>query len=521
MADLPAPCGDDDSASGNSSSSDDFVDELTTHFESGISLSASPESLVYRSSAIPKLDHSSFESVDFEADPFVLPRLALGNRILEHEQKRLLVTAPPASGKSTMRDLLIKRLEQDKKSVYVLVASPLDDAGANRSFLKSEFKNALRSRGVSRADTRKSYFDLVRLVLSTFDYVFIDDAQRHFATSLAEDLSKGMDSTKARVVFFASVSPESSELATPTIAGRLSWDEFRLGDDEQLDFCKRIITWAKTAHLDRERLAWLTNMLPIIRADTNGHVGLLRLLTQELIEGWSKDAIVDGSCNLNTATFVVVSVNDPQDPTQRILEFATPVHRRFWFREAYPSTITRNKFDDLVGSNIDTWLLLVLQTFQPQALSNPSSHGNGTNLLPLEWTFQREFWRGASMTLPIDMRVAAEVSKVMDRTTEGNTRVDFWINSNLNWAVELVRNTGNKKDIENHLDRFRTTGGYYYNLMPSEWRVIDFRAPGFAAANDTRDGLIIVTCDEGFTGATVHLGTRDPQHIYFQGKVSM
>lgn len=218
---------------------------------------------------------------------------------------------------------------------------------------------------------------------------------------------------------------------------------------------------------------------------------------------------------------VVVSVNDAKEPTRRILEFATPVHRRFWFREAYPSTINRDDFNARVGNSIDMWLRFVLQTFDPQALANPSSHGNGTHLLPLEWTFQHEFWRGASMMLPREMRVAAEVSKVMQRSTLGRTRVDFWINSTLNLAVELMRNTGDAHDIEKHLNRFRAKGSYY-NLAPTQWRVIDFRAPGadpVEAAADRQDGLIIVCCHTEFKRATVYFGKNTAEDIFFHGKV--
>ncbi|KAI8816123.1 uncharacterized protein EV422DRAFT_326825 [Fimicolochytrium jonesii] len=174
---------------------------------------------------------------------------------------------------------------------------------------------------------------------------------------------------------------------------------------------------------------------------------------------------------------VVVSVSDPLNSHRQLLEFATSVHCRYWFRVAYPSAITAED-TSRVHNDIDVWLRFVLRAFQSTALSNPSSHGNSALLLPLEWTFQHEFWRGASMMLPPSMRVAAEVSKVMTRSTVGRTRLDFWVNSSLNWAVELMRSPQSDPDsIKDHVDRVRENGRYY-GLEPAQWRVVNFDRQG-------------------------------------------
>ncbi|KAJ3178088.1 hypothetical protein HDU87_003874 [Geranomyces variabilis] len=218
---------------------------------------------------------------------------------------------------------------------------------------------------------------------------------------------------------------------------------------------------------------------------------------------------------------VVVSVSDPLNPHRQLLEFATSVHRRYWFRVAYPSAITAEDFTSHVHNDIDVWLRFVLRTFQSTALSNPSSHRNSAISLPLEWTFQHEFWRGASMMLSHSMRVAAEVSKVMTRSTAGRTRLDFWINSSLNWAVERMRSPQSDPDsIKDHLHRFRENGRYYV-LEPAQWRVVDFRPPGCdleQAAADATDGLIIVCCGDDFKRATVYFATHEPEEIIFHGK---
>lgn len=51
------------------------------------------------------------------------------------------------------------------------------------------------------------------------------------------------------------------------------------------------------------------------------------------------------------------------------------------------------------------------------------------------------------------------------------SRLDFWINSNHRWGVELMyRGDGNK----DHLSRFGK-GGQYDKLNAKDYRVVDFR----------------------------------------------
>jgi hypothetical protein len=99
---------------------------------------------------------------------------------------------------------------------------------------------------------------------------------------------------------------------------------------------------------------------------------------------------------------------------QGCLEFPTPLHRRFWFRLAYPS-----RAQGLPTGDIDEFILLVLSTFDPANLrermshsSSSSSSGNNKPAIPYEGVFQHSFWRGASFYLPLEYGVAAEVSRV-------------------------------------------------------------------------------------------------------------
>ncbi|KAJ3178089.1 hypothetical protein HDU87_003875 [Geranomyces variabilis] len=131
--------------------------------------------------------------------------------------------------------------EMPANQVFLLNMAAPKDEKTHRSALRGEFRCALYAAGVSAENLRHmSYSTLLKRVLKSHDYVFIDDAQRWYSTPLMEDLIKGNES-RARVVFFASLSPEASELPTPAISGRLSWSDFKLEQAEQDDFHDRVI----------------------------------------------------------------------------------------------------------------------------------------------------------------------------------------------------------------------------------------------------------------------------------------
>lgn len=290
---------------------------------------------------------------------------------------------------------------------------------------------------------------------------------------------------------------------------------------------------------------WLVHVIPMLRQDSAGHVGIFRLLLQRLLDEFpttpERPASVESVCafyfgrlfeqqvaerffsfphnflsryvNFHQALEQVLLGNVPTPPVQRIssptpsspdascpspmpgaaassaaasvaslpgasvlralmripllvddggyLAFATPMHKRFFHRLAFPSRLQALP----VNINIDQWLLLVLRTFQPNLLSDAQSGFK-------EGMLQHEFWRGASLCLPPTHRVAAEVSRVLKQGTPLIAgELDFWVNSTLEWAIELLRQGDRKGE---HLERFERDG-VYGPLRAKQWRVVDFR----------------------------------------------
>jgi hypothetical protein len=202
-----------------------------------------------------------------------------------------------------------------------------------------------------------------------------------------------------------------------------------------------------------------------------------------------------------------------------VVEFATPLHRRFYLRQIYPSAIEEKQFSAAVsendnndGNRIEKWILMVLSTFEPDRLKHSESD------FPKEGMLQHQFWRGACMCLPARHRIAAEVSNLTSfgRQTRGGGEVDFWINSELQWACELLR-LGDRKGA--HLARFFETG-IYSSLKPKLWRVFDFRRHDVHPIAE--DYYVAVILSRDFLSAKVQFGKNSTTiPVKFEGMLRL
>ncbi|KAI8587329.1 hypothetical protein BDZ88DRAFT_508964 [Geranomyces variabilis] len=169
-------------------------------------LSALSTGYVYRSERPEKIYHSNFESLDLTSDPLVLTRQALQDKILDHNEKRLLVTAPPASGKSSMMALLTSRLDNENKQVFLLDTEPPKDEKAQRSALRGEFRAALYSQWIKRwssGDGIALHVDTAPLnrVLNTYSMIDIASYAAGLFSSLNStiELMRTPDSNTTRI----------------------------------------------------------------------------------------------------------------------------------------------------------------------------------------------------------------------------------------------------------------------------------------------------------------------------------
>jgi hypothetical protein len=97
----------------------------------------------------------------------------------------------------------------------------------------------------------------------------------------------------------------------------------------------------------------------------------------------------------------------------------------------------------------------------------------GPNDFPKEAVFQQQFMSGLAKSLPPSCHICPESSKsfLTDRKIPGE--IDFYINGNLGWGIELlVKGRG----VGEHIARFASPNGKYYGLVLKDYIVIDFRS---------------------------------------------
>ena len=147
-------------------------------------------------------------------DALTLERPHLCQQILDAlaTHKRVLVTAPPGAGKSSMIQLLEHQLGADSPASRLLrvSAAPSMDGIAPSVWLVD----------AARRIAPEAHLETLDEVLHTMDYIFIDDAQHTYEYSSFWSSVIKSDG-KAQVALFASVSILAVHTTTPAVPYRV------------------------------------------------------------------------------------------------------------------------------------------------------------------------------------------------------------------------------------------------------------------------------------------------------------
>ncbi|CAG8640461.1 10806_t:CDS:2, partial [Racocetra persica] len=141
-------------------------------------------------------------------------------------------------------------------------------------------------------------------------------------------------------------------------------------------------------------------------------------------------------------------------------------------------------FEDFIKS--------VFAIMNPKILQNSKGRSKDGRLFERVW--QMEFYRASLQVLPDDIYPSVDVGKVF----RSKGYVDFYINDNRNWAIELLRD-GEK--LDQHKERFQKAGIYVPILKHTKrWAIIDIRNHKMnAPALEKREqNEIYVLCSENF-----------------------
>ena len=220
----------------------------------------------------------------------------------------------------------------------------------------------------------------------------------------------------------------------------------------------------------------------------------LRVILQEGGIPYSQTAIGDQRDVLGKLIvrgYLVITV------TKRV-EITTPLLELILFNRLYQTTQKRTR--DF--ATLEEFLLECLSQIPRDVLAN--SLGVGTNDLPLERTWQMEFYRIAWSLLPKGTYLSADVGSVFGSTG----KLDFYVNTKKKWGIELLREGDG---ISQHCDRF-SSKGIYASIPVKEFVVIDFRSD-LKEARLTLPNLWTASYSADFSKITLKRKGKELKHI--------
>lgn len=121
--------------------------------------------------------------------------------------------------------------------------------------------------------------------------------------------------------------------------------------------------------------------------------------------------------------------------------------------------------------SLDQLVILAVKKLSAKRLRDTLLNG-----FPKEATFQHLFNEAMSQLLPLENVIIPELNTVVENPPQKiqTGELDFYINGNLKWCLELLR-CGNK--IGSHLARFDPNNGKYRKVDMSDYIVVDCRGP--------------------------------------------
>jgi len=195
------------------------------------------------------------------------------------------------------------------------------------------------------------------------------------------------------------------------------------------------------------------------------------------------------------------------------LTFSNPMYQRTFFSTVYPVT----RPDVLKHVDLPKTVMEALHRLDPTEFVHSESKGSKSAPL-LERAWQVQFHRCMNEVIPSAQFVSADAGKI--HHTEGY--VDFFIDGELHWGVELIREG---RDIQHHLNRFlpapknlskeeihKQQFARYVNLDCKSYMVIDFRKPN-SNPNKKDENLWTIKYSQDFQTLTVYHNQDKPLTI--------
>ena len=191
------------------------------------------------------------------------------------------------------------------------------------------------------------------------------------------------------------------------------------------------------------------------------------------------------------------------------LSFASPLAERYFSMHFYPDRGSENP------SYIEELTVAAIQSMSAASLRDAVADSAD---FPNEATFQHLFMRGLTKNTRPTTQVLPELSKVLPVlpggvTTKTDGRIDFFVNGDLRWGIELLIK-GNR--CKAHRERF-AAGGKYVDLNCNAFIVVDLRpGPGALSqkmAGDSKDVMTVYFAENFQTSSVFYSSWTEPRVI--------
>ena len=151
------------------------------------------------------------------------------------------------------------------------------------------------------------------------------------------------------------------------------------------------------------------------------------------------------------------------------IRFTSQLAKRYYFKWIFPNrTIT-------APASLLELIKKVIANMSASVLKKATMPGD----FPKEAVFQQLFMQGLASNTCTDCSICPELSKIFPEESSDDVtqekiagEIDFYLNGNLRWGIELLVNG---VGIGEHMSRFSPPNGKYAALAVNDYAVVDFR----------------------------------------------
>eukprot|EP00128_Syssomonas_multiformis_P000502 Colp12_sorted_trinity150504_noHs@24666 len=193
--------------------------------------------------------------------------------------------------------------------------------------------------------------------------------------------------------------------------------------------------------------------------------------------------------------------------TTERLAFPSPLAFRYFFSVLYPNRGNWRPLPD----QLDEFITKMVGKMSRKLLQD-SSKGNDL-MFPVENALQHIATVAATQIIAPEVLICSEMSVIFARsdTTGRRGYIDWYINGDLHWGIEMLRlaNSGGRTD---HALRFRAPDGKYVSPDVKDHRLLNFTNK-IPHKDDLSDKAVDVVFSEDWRSAVIYRKGKDPVQV--------